>query len=282
MGNFLFNQQIPGMIEAQEQYALGIIARDLWHGVGEIVEVGVLAGLSTSCIAQGMRDNPKVKLKTARFHVFDLFRTPGPPLYAAYAKMIQGIGEPGADFRPIFEKNVQAWRDLIVVHEGDACEGEWDGKPIEIMHVDASAGHRFHVKLALKFFPSLVPGAILIHQDFFYHRSWYLAPMMMRLERFFEPQSVFGTSFSFRLKQPLSLRDILHENVHKSHLSLLDQAIEQHGGYRQKMGAFLASAKVFYFATHGEREKAGKLAGEILAENQNDRVRQNVEAALAA
>lgn len=55
----------------------------------------------------------------------------------------------------------------------DLGQYEWSGGPIKILLVDAMKNEELAIRIPRNFFPSLVPGSLLIHQDFkHYYTSW--------------------------------------------------------------------------------------------------------------
>jgi hypothetical protein len=195
MGALDFNRAIPGMIEPGEQQFLFELTRDTYTGVGEIVEIGALAGLSTSCLAEGLRQNPRVKDARGRIHVYDNFTIPGNDLEPIYRQTV-GQAE-GWDFRNVFDFHTSEWREHLVVHPGDASLEKWCGLPIEILFIDCAVGEDFHRKIAREFYPWVIPHGFLIHQDWFYNRSGHLPALMRGFDAELAPIWTVGTSKVF-------------------------------------------------------------------------------------
>lgn len=72
--------------------------------------------------------------------------------------------------------------DLV---EADLRAYNWDGGPIKILLVDAMKSEDLAVQITRSFFPSLTPGALLIHQDFKHFYTSWLHLIQYRLRDFF-------------------------------------------------------------------------------------------------
>jgi hypothetical protein len=183
------------MIEPGEQEFLFELARETYTGAGEIVEIGALAGLSTSCLAEGLRQNALDINKRGRVHVYDNFTIPKNDLETVYRNTI-GLAD-GWDFRNVFDFHAAPWRSHLIVHPGDAALEKWTGLPIEILFVDCAIGEDFHRTIAKEFYPWLTPNGFLIHQDWFYERSGYLPSIMREFCDRLAPIWTIGTSKVF-------------------------------------------------------------------------------------
>lgn len=195
---------ISGMIEPVERLMLYWAARDFWQGDGEIVEIGCFAGLSTSFLAKGMRDNPAAVTKHKRLHVFDLFQIPG--YNTAYYCQLLGLAEDyRGSFQQVFERNIAPYADSIAIHPGDLMARSWQGRPIEIVFLDCAETEEFFDHVFRSFFRSLIPGrSLIILQDFFYHRSYFLPLFLMRFAAHLEQVGIAGTSLVLRHTRPFA------------------------------------------------------------------------------
>jgi hypothetical protein len=284
--NYFANSPIPGMISADERKMLFWAARDHWTGAGEIVEIGAFAGLSTSYLGEGMRRNARCPRKASRLHVFDRFRIDDTETGRTYLKFLPQLGgDYRGSFQHLFEENTRAWGDLMTLHAGDTGAIPWSGEPIEVLFIDCSISMQFHEMLFRKFYPYLIPErSLLIHQDFFYHRSYYLAPMMKKLQDFFEPVANADTSVVYHHVRRLD-DSLLSNPLFSSTQDMLDtahEAIEDFGGITSQGGGVLAASLVFFHASHGQRDRARQLAFEIERQNKDAVVLKNLKGALAA
>ena len=172
------NSRIPGMIEPLEQRMLYWAARDFVRGRGQIAEVGTFVGLSSHCLASGLRDN-KCRDETL-LHSYDRFLIDDHN--TTYIKLLDGV-DPSfrGSFFHLFKKYTAPLSDYIRPTMGDIFTQDWSGEPIEVMFLNSSTprdlvGHVFDT-----FFPSIVDGGLVIFQDFFFYRSYWLSALVAAL-----------------------------------------------------------------------------------------------------
>ncbi len=108
---------------------------------------------------------------------------------------LAGRYPPGDSFLDEFERRVASHRDRIVVHAEDLLETRWSGAPIEFVFVDAMKTPTLTAAIAREFFPSLVPGAVVVHQDFVYPWCPWIHVLMFRLRHRFEPYAAIRASY---------------------------------------------------------------------------------------
>ena len=250
------SKSLLGLVSAEECAFLRSVSR------GVVVEVGSLGGLSASCFADGGAEE---------IHCFDTFRLFEPNV--AYARMLGLPPDFVGSFLPVFLRNTEAFRDRLVVHECDALAGGWD-RPIDVLFVDCSVGTAFQLGLVEKFYRHLVPGGLLIHQDFFYNRSPCLAPLMARLSGAFEIVKNVDTSMVYRRgvgEIPGSVTlDIGVE---------LPREIGRFGGLDAVAGAVLATALVYWLRGEGRLMEADELTLDIIHAQGGRRVWENLREA---
>jgi hypothetical protein len=102
---------------------------------------------------------------------------------------------PGESFLDEFEHRVAFYRDRIVVHAEDLLETQWPGAPIELLFVDAMKTPALTAAIAREFFPSLIDGAVVVHQDFIYAWCPWIHVLMFRLRDRFEPYAAIPSSY---------------------------------------------------------------------------------------
>jgi len=192
---------MPTMVSLPERTMLRDWVAMNWLGFGEIVEIGAFAGGSSTAILQGMEETRH----PGHLHVYDVFRFPQGGHEQTYRSL---IGIQGDNFRKVFDGIMREWKDRLVVHEGDASEARWSGGKIELLHIDCSISKEFHEKVALEFYPHLMPQATLVHQDFGYERAPFIAEMMKKLEHWFKPYGSIETTQYFVLDRKITRADI--------------------------------------------------------------------------
>lgn len=184
------------MITAEERRYLHWLGREFWTARGEVVEIGPWLGGSTYSLAAGMAAHGAKA--HGRLHVFDSFRWR--PFMSQRAPLPLNAGD---DFQAYFEKNLEPYRDLLVVErqsipddrvtsEGltaiaerrDVAEHErlrWSGGNIEILFIDGAKSWDGLLYLLKEVAPSIVPGlTVLVCQDY-KHWGSYWVPAILEL-----------------------------------------------------------------------------------------------------
>lgn len=153
-----------GMLSWDERIMLSWLTERIYSGDGEIVELGVFLGSSTVSLASGLARNPRVMEKLRRIHAYDLFT-------GEYeARVVESYGKkpaPDGSFRVLYEENIAAYRQHVVINEGDLNQRRWSGKPIEILFVDVMKSPSTVDAVVREFFPALIPGrSLVVMQDY--------------------------------------------------------------------------------------------------------------------
>jgi hypothetical protein len=197
-----------GMTTPQEQaFCRDYAAREL-SGRGEVVDLGCWLGASTVSLLQGMAVHRSPAVRDRSVHAYDRFVweawmepiVAGTPLAGRFAA--------GDSFLDEFEARVSLWRERIDVHSADLTEPAWSGQPIEFLFVDAMKDRVLTTMIARDFFPSLVPGAIVLHQDYIFPWCPWIHVLMARLAAHFEPvaaiEDSYGVVFRVRKRIPVA------------------------------------------------------------------------------
>lgn len=194
----------PGLLGLNERKLLYHLARNVYAGVGAVVDLGAFCGASTCCLAAGLRDNPSIQ--GARLHSFDRF-VADPGYLVDFIRAHFGVRmELGQSFMPVFRQATAEFCDSIELHEGDLLKETWPAdQPIELLFVDIAKTFALSGKVLTEFFPHLIPGrSIVVHQDFYHPTTFYLPIVMEYLSDYFtivEPSCDW--SVAFRLDAPI-------------------------------------------------------------------------------
>jgi hypothetical protein len=168
--------RFPGETNKEERLLYYWICNELYRGVGEIVEIGALLGASSTSLALGVLDNPRVANKERRIHVFDKFEAYEHQVNHFFpANNIEGL-RVGDDFSHIYRQNIQPLESMLDVNVGDILDVTWQGGPIEILFIDCAISIEISNAIISKFYPHLIPcKSLIIDQDFFFQRCWWFA-----------------------------------------------------------------------------------------------------------
>jgi hypothetical protein len=184
---------IPSMMCVHELRFLHYIAKHHYTASGAIVDFGPLVGSSTYAFASGM--------SRGRIFSYDLWRV-WHGLEALYTDGTQLAF--GDDLMPFFLKNTAPFSAMIIPRKGSIMNFGWSEGPIEIMLIDAAKKPAIMRHIANEFFPHLMPGAIVIQQDYVAAECPWLHICMVQMKEYFELiDSPEGGSVCFRVVKPI-------------------------------------------------------------------------------
>lgn len=222
--------QAPGLITQGEREFLVALGRDMANVDGVYVDAGSFLGASAEALATGYRQARPTR-NTPHVHCFDTFQTPFPET-CALIKRKSGVQiHPNESFRPVFEANTQAVRDLLVVYEGDIGDVDLFPSHISLLFLDICKSLETHSKVFDLFVRQLRPDVgVLVHQDYHHPHLPYIHVCTEYLAHRFEiitPR--IGESLALRLKTRLTdaelARVIQYDFSQKEQIELMDSAL---------------------------------------------------------
>jgi hypothetical protein len=162
-------EQIPAMITPDESAFYEESARASTGKFGAIIDLGCWLGGTSVALARGIA-NPKNQQQNEKVLGFDLFRweqwMPADVPYCLYQTGDSFLSEA----RRLTRDHGGGKVELI---QADLTSYEWTAGPIKILLVDAMKNEALARQITQSFYPSLIPGALLIHQDFkHFHTTW--------------------------------------------------------------------------------------------------------------
>jgi hypothetical protein len=194
---------IPGMVSPAEMDFFRESAARYAGKEGAIVDLGCWLGSTSIALAQGiLRHGSQADNRTEKVFGFDRFVwdewMPAPIPYGLY--------QPGESFLPEARRLVRdhggAGVELI---PADLTLYEWRDGPIKILLVDAMKNESIASQITISFFPSLMPGGLLIHQDFKHYYTTWIHVIQFRLRQYFRlDRSVpGGATVAFEVIAPI-------------------------------------------------------------------------------
>ncbi|PTN03259.1 methyltransferase family protein [Rhodovulum imhoffii] len=176
-------RSVPTMLNPAEEKLYYWLAAHWLRGTGDIVDLGCFAGGSTARLAEGLRAGRH----PGHIHAFDRFTArPRNKENILYPHGIAPFS--GHDILPLARRLLAPWDDLVTLHPGEIEDNGWQGRPIELLTIDAGKTAASADAIAEIFFPHLLPGqSIVVQQDFFHTSQPWLAAQMQRLSAFFTP-----------------------------------------------------------------------------------------------
>jgi hypothetical protein len=189
---------VPSMVSGSEAEFFSECARGPLPPGGVIVDLGCFMGSTAIALARGLIESGRQEEVVA----YDLFTwwewMNGSLTYGAY--------RPGDCFLPEARRYARDHGGgLISLQQADLSQFEWDGRPIALLLVDAMKSFDVASQVAQSFYPALLPGAILIHQDFkHYYTSWIHVLQFRFREHFHFLHSVpEGGTVAFTVASPI-------------------------------------------------------------------------------
>jgi Methyltransferase domain len=192
----------PSMITRSEAEFFSECARGPLPPEGAIVDLGCFMGSTAIALARGLIEAGRGEQVLA----YDLFTWAewmnGSPTYGLYM--------PGDDFLPEARRYARDHGGgLIQMHKEDLSEYLWNGRPIALLLVDAMKNFDLARQIARTFYPALLPGTVVIHQDFKHYYTPWIHVLQYRLREHFEViRSIAdGGTVAFRLTIPISEKE---------------------------------------------------------------------------
>ena len=199
---------LPGMTVPQERAYYKWHAQEVFTGAGAPIDLGSWLGSTTAALAMGLAANRRAPARRAVLHAYDRFVWE--PWMDDYSQGLQnGPYAPGESFRNEFERVTARWRGRIQVHEADLLKEGWSGGPIELLLVDAMKSWELSRQIVAEFYPQLLPGGYLIHQDFGHCFTPWIHLVSYRLrDQFVLTQDIPGSETAvLKAVRPVTVQD---------------------------------------------------------------------------
>lgn len=183
---------------------------DHYTGRGAAVELGCAFGRSTVALLAGLAANPRATDRA--LDVYDLFELDWflhRELDLAGGAADLAVGD---SFEPLVRRHVAPWAKRARLHPGDIAASPWTGGPIEFLFIDIMKSWSAAAGVIRTFYPALLPGALVIQQDYKHPFAPQVLLTQHRLRRHFEPAwDICGdgsASVAFRVVEPFAPGEI--------------------------------------------------------------------------
>lgn len=147
---------------------LYLVGRHHLTGRDRIVELGSGGGGSTYALALGLSESPVFDQGTGRLHAYDFFRV-GKGTFAS-EKFFDSGQRPADDnsFLDDFKGRLEPFLPFLEIHAGDLWQTSdpEDTSPVEFLHIDIAKTARVFRCVSERFLSRMVPGTVVLHQDF--------------------------------------------------------------------------------------------------------------------
>jgi hypothetical protein len=193
---------IPGMVSSDEMAFFSKSAARYFGKEGAIVDLGCWLGSTSIALAQGIRSHgSEADNQNEKVFGFDMFQWEAwMPAHIPYC-----LYEPGDSFLPEARRVVREHGGGVVeLIRADLGLYEWTGGPIKILLVDAMKNENLAIQIPRNFFSSLIPGSLLIHQDFKHYYTSWIHVLQYRLRQYFRfYRSVRWGTVAFEVVAPI-------------------------------------------------------------------------------
>lgn len=265
--------EFPGITSTAERRWLFDFAAEDFRGEGEVVDLGSWLGSLTVPLLQGLARNPRPDCVRKPVHAYDLFiwqKWMDP--YQQHS-LIRGRYRQGDSFLPEFERIVRPWdiHKSLLIYAGDVCQIGWNGRPIELLVVDAMKSWILADQIVRDFFPSLIAGrSYVFHQDFCHFHEYWIHLIQYRLRNHFElaadlPASA-GVVFRFvRAWEPTVLGQRFDDAAFPDDevAAAFDYSLELVKDRAKHV--MIHAAKAFAWLSRGQAERARRTIAEVVA-----------------
>ena len=201
------SRSIPSMMSRDERALLLALARETYRGDGMIIDAGVFCGASTVCFGQGIAASPHRAAILARWprpvqtYEFGIVNPGMIPFFERHN--VAGDWQVGQSFEPYLRGNIASVAPLVDLHLGDIAGASWSGAPIEIMFLDVLKSAEIQQAVMRAFLPFLLPGAVLIQQDYFIDGVPFVKIFQEEIAEYFDYLGEIQSSAVFRLARAI-------------------------------------------------------------------------------
>ncbi len=226
---------------------------------GAIVDLGCWLGSTSVALAQGILSCPSAEdHPDERVLGFDTFIwrdwMPSRVPYCVY--------EAGESFLPEARRIARDYGgNRVEMVQADLREYRWQGGPIKLLLVDAMKDEDLAIQIIRNFFPSLVAGSLLIHQDFKHYYTSWIHIFHFRLRKYFIFHQGAGTgTTAFHVREPIPDEAIGQATNAASTDEEADAALDYSFSLvAVEEHAHIAAAHVMYYIHANRRKKASEL-----------------------
>jgi len=248
---------IPGMVSSAETAFYSESAARYFGREGAIVDLGCWLGSTSIALAQGILSHgSQADNRNEKVIGFDTFQwETWMPAHVPYC-----LYQAGDSFLPEARRVVREHGGgRVELIQADLGLYEWSGGPIKILLVDAMKNEDLAMQIPRNFFPSLIPGSLLIHQDFKHYYTSWIHLLQYRLRQYFRfYRSVPWGTAAFELLAPIP-----REAVHRATEFTMIPDDETDASFRHSLDfvesderANIAAAHVMHYVHLKRREKA--------------------------
>jgi hypothetical protein len=249
---------IPGMVSPDEIAFFSESAARCLGKEGAIVDLGCWLGSTSIALAQGILSHGPDAGSQDKVLGIDLF------VWEEWmpADIPHCLYRPGESFLPEARRVVRDHGSgRVELVQADLTLYEWKSGAIKILLVDAMKSENLARQIARNFYPSLITGGLLIHQDFNHYYTTWIHLLQYRLRRYFRLfRNVVGSAtVAFEVLAPIPT-----EAVDQATDFVKSPDDEIDASFRHSLDLIgsdcvnIAAAHVMHYLHLGRRDRASK------------------------
>lgn len=274
--------QVPGMTQPDELKYFYWCCATKHQPCRRVVELGPYVGRSTMAMAAGLRQSaePNGKMVSVdRFYwePWTLKNTLGHTVKglskSQRARLTPAQLNPKEDdsFLPFFEIFTEPLKDSIQPVNTWLESYRWTGEPIDVLMIDAAKSWDTFDQIIREFFPCLIDGAVVIHQDYKHFYTYWLHPVTERmLERgvLTLAENIEGNptqGFRFHAKRNFRPEEYVRSAFSGAELDrLMARSAQRFRGDRERLA--LTGARCRFLSDQGKMDRAKAVFSEAMHE----------------
>jgi hypothetical protein len=181
--------------------------------------------------------------------------------------------EVGKSITPLYERHIAPIRPLVQIYHGDLLGFRWAGEPISTLFIDITKSWQLSDHVVEQFFPSLLPDAVVVHQDLVHWAHPWCAIVMEMLSDYVDFLGhVFFSSAVYRVREPIPdsalPTRLLERLTAEQALALVDRCAERIGTpFAGQVKLAGAAALACFGEFEGARMRVRELVGKYDDDN---------------
>lgn len=199
---FNLSGQLLGMTSIEEQKFYEVTSKKLKTMSGAIVDLGCWMCSTTISLAKGLEN--KTIQNSEKIYAFDAFIWSS--YMDVYLPFVNKRYEVGDSFFMEAKNRIKPYEHYIDINKVDLTSYKWGRGDIKLLLVDVMKNKELTSSIVKFFYPNLIEGSILIHQDFKHSSTPWIHIIQYRFRHHFQftTEVEKGQTVAFRLVKPIS------------------------------------------------------------------------------
>jgi hypothetical protein len=185
------------------------VAQQCFKGRGELVELGCFLGSLSRPLLNGLGETKEAAASQSTLQVYDRFLWDSSMDHWARALQLEKRPVDGGSFQFLYEQFMEGYLDRLKIHCIDFTVEKPPAETIEVLLVDVMKGFEITDNAAQAFFPKIIPGGLIIHQDYMNFAHGWIQVLTWRLRKHLRPVWVSPSSSmtAFEVISPIDEAD---------------------------------------------------------------------------